>query len=85
MSLAAVCRLVVFLAPIAAVLLSGDRGFDEAESAYQRLDQAISALGVPSFWLPGIHDALWSEQHTLSHDFQRSINLPHWDVLTLNT
>ena len=85
MPLATVCRLVVSLALIAAVLLTGDRGFDEAESAYQRLDQAIPSLGVPSFWLPGNHDALWSEGHTLYHNFQRSVNLPRWDVLTLNT
>ena len=84
-SLAAVCRLVASLAPIDALLLTGDLAGDEAESAYQRLDQVVSALGVPSFWLPGNHDAVWSEGHALSHYFQRSIHLPHWDVLMLNT
>ena len=48
-SLAAVCRLVASLAPIDALLLTGDLAGDEADSAYQRLDLAVSSLGVPSF------------------------------------
>lgn len=84
-SLAAVCRLVASLAPIDAVLITGDLAGDEAESAYQRLDQVVSALGVPSFWLPGNHDAEWSAGYALSHYFKRSVHLPHWDVVMLNT
>ena len=84
-SLAAVCRLVASLAPIDAVLLTGDLAGDEAESAYQRLDRVVSSLGAPSFWLPGKHAAVWSEGHVLSHYIKRSIHLPHWDMLMLNT
>lgn len=84
-SLAAVCRLVASLGPIDALLVTGDLAGDEAESAYQRLDQVFSSLGVPSFWLPGNHDAVWSEGHALSHYFKRSIHLTHWDVVMLNT
>lgn len=84
-SLAAVCRLLASLEPIDALLLTGDLAGDEADSAYQRLDLAVSSLGVPSFWLPGNHDAVWSKGHALSRYFKRSIHLPHWDVLMLNT
>ena len=59
-SLAAVCRLVAAQGPIDALLLTGDLAGDEAEEAYGRLAKALAPLGVPSFWLPGNHDAVWS-------------------------
>ena len=84
-TLSAVFRLVASLGPLDALLLTGDLAGDEAESAYQRLDQALSSLGVPSFWLPGNHDAVWSKGHPLSRYFKRSIHLAHWDIVMLNT
>ena len=84
-SLAAVCRLVATLGPIDALLLTGDLAGDEAEEAYDRLDEALAPLGVPSFWLPGNHDAVWSENHPLQSHFKRTVQLPHWDILMLNT
>ena len=84
-SLAAVCRLVATLGPIDALLLTGDLAGDEAEEAYGRLDEALAPLGVPSFWLPGNHDAVWADDHPLRSHFKRTIQLPHWDILMLNT
>jgi len=84
-SLAAVCRLVATLGPIDALLLTGDLAGDEAEEAYGRLDEALAPLGVPSFWLPGNHDAVWPSDHPLKSHFKRAVQLPHWDVLMLNT
>ena len=84
-SLAAVCRLVATLGPIDALLLTGDLAGDEAEDAYGRLDEALAPLGVPSFWLPGNHDAIWSADHPLRSHFKRTVQLPHWDILMLNT
>ena len=84
-SLAAVCRLVAAQGPIDALLLTGDLAGDEAEEAYARLDAAITPLGVPSFWLPGNHDAVWSDDHWLKSHFKRTVQLPHWDILMLNT
>ena len=84
-SLAAVCRLVAALGPIDALLLTGDLAGDEAEEAYGRLDEALAPLGVPSFWLPGNHDAVWSDDHPLRSHFKRTVQLPHWDILMLNT
>ena len=84
-SLAAVCRLVASQGPIDALLLTGDLAGDEAEEAYARLDAALAPLGVPSFWLPGNHDAVWSGDHPLKSHFKRTLQLPHWDVLMLNT
>ena len=84
-SLAAVCRLVAAQGPIDALLLTGDLSGDEAEEAYGRLDEALAPLGVPSFWLPGNHDAVWSDDHPLKSHFKRTVQLPHWDILLLNT
>ena len=84
-SLAAVCRLVAAQGPIDALLLTGDLAGDEAEEAYARLDAALTPLGVPSFWLPGNHDAVWSDDHSLKSHFKRTVQLPHWDILMLNT
>ena len=84
-SLAAVCRLVANQGPIDALLLTGDLAGDEAEEAYGRLSELLKPLAVPSFWLPGNHDAVWSDNHPLRSHFKRSIHLPHWDVLMLNT
>ena len=84
-SLAAVCRLLTKQGPIDALLLTGDLAGDEAEEAYERLSELLKPLGVPSFWLPGNHDAVWSDNHPLRSHFKRSIQLPHWDVLMLNT
>ena len=84
-SLAAVCRLVATLGPIDALLLTGDLAGDEAEDAYGRLDEALAPLGVPSFWLPGNHDAIWSADHPLRSHFKRTVQLPHWDILMLST
>jgi Icc protein len=84
-SFAAVCRLVATLGPIDALLLTGDLAGDEAEEAYDRLDEALAPLGVPSFWLPGNHDAVWSDNHPLKSHFKRTVQLPHWDILMLNT
>ena len=84
-SLAAVCRLVAAQGPVDALLLTGDLAGDEAEEAYGRLDEALAPLGVPSFWLPGNHDAVWSDDHPLRSHFKRTVQLPHWDILMLNT
>ena len=84
-SLAAVCRLVAAQGPVDALLLTGDLAGDEAEEAYSRLEEALAPLGVPSFWLPGNHDAVWSDDHPLKSHFKRTVQLPHWDILMLNT
>ena len=84
-SLAAVCRLVAAQGPIDALLLTGDLAGNEAEAAYTRLEAALAPLGVPSFWLPGNHDAVWSDDHPLKSHFKRTVQLPHWDILMLNT
>ena len=84
-SLAAVCRLVAAQGPVDALLLTGDLAGDEAEEAYGRLDEALAPLAVPSFWLPGNHDAVWSDDHPLRSHFKRTVQLPHWDILMLNT
>ena len=84
-SLAAVCRLVAAQGPVDALLLTGDLAGDEAEEAYGRLEEALAPLGVPSFWLPCNHDAVWSDDHPLKSHFKRTVQLPHWDILMLNT
>ena len=84
-SLAAVCRLIAGQERIDALLLTGDLAGDESEKAYERLCTLIEPLGIPSFWLPGNHDAIWQASHPLAHYFRRNIRLSHWDIVMLNT
>ena len=84
-SLAAVCRLIARQEPVDALLLTGDLAGDESEKAYERLCTLIEPLGIPSFWLPGNHDAIWPASHPLAHYFRRDIRLSHWDIVMLNT
>ena len=84
-SFAAVCRLIGQQPAIDALLLTGDLAGDEAESAYTRLRERLATLGVPSFWLPGNHDAASRENTIFDEHFKRHIRFPHWDILMLNT
>jgi Icc protein len=84
-SLAAVCRLIAGQERVDALLLTGDLAGDESEKAYERLCTLIEPLGIPSFWLPGNHDAIWQASHPLAHYFRRNIGLSHWDIVMLNT
>ncbi len=84
-SLAAVCRLIGQQPAIDALLLTGDLAGDESESAYSRLRDSLAALQVPSFWLPGNHDAPQRQYAGFETHFKRHIRCPHWDILMLNT
>ncbi len=84
-SLAAVCRLIAQQSGIDALLLTGDLAGDESESAYSRLRDGLAALQVPSFWLPGNHDAPERRYAGFETHFKRHIRCPHWDILMLNT
>ena len=79
------CRLIARKEPVDALLLAGDLAGDESEKAYERLCSLIEPLGIPSFWLPGNHDAIWPASHPLAHYFRRDIRLSHWDIVMLNT
>ena len=57
-SVAALCRSLAYLSVIDALLLTGDLVVYAMGEAYQRLDQVVSALGVPSFWLSENHNAV---------------------------
>jgi len=66
------------------LLVTGDIAGDGDADAYQRLEQAISTFGVPSFWLPGNHDGC-HQAHVPHERFSRMISTPHWQILMLNT
>jgi len=84
-SLAAVCRLIAQQPEIDALLLTGDLAGDESDPAYRRLRDHLAALKVPSFWLPGNHDASQGQNTFYQSHFKRHIRCPHWDILMLNT
>ena len=84
-SLAAVCRVIHQQPAIDALLLTGDLAGDEAEPAYVRLRDQLAVLRVPSFWLPGNHDAPVTQSALFAAHFKRHIRCPHWDILMLNT
>lgn len=70
-----------------AILATGDLAQDGRQESYQALDEELSILKQPSFWIPGNHDcpenlAQYCRDHGLS---QRRIAGRHWQILMLNS
>lgn len=42
----------------AALLFTGDASQDNSRESYERLEAALSSLGLPQYWIPGNHDEL---------------------------
>ncbi|EED36039.1 cyclic AMP phosphodiesterase [Luminiphilus syltensis NOR5-1B] len=84
-SLSAVVALASQSLPADALLITGDIAGAGAGDAYYRLEEALSPLQAPSFWLPGNHDDGHACADELSWHFKRQVIFPHWQVLMLDS
>lgn len=70
------------------LLLTGDLSQDHTKESYQHLEQLISPLGIPAYWLPGNHDSLpVMEQVLTKFPFleQKSFQKGNWNFILLNS
>lgn len=70
------------------LLLTGDLSQDQTPESYEQLQNLLSPLDVPTYWLPGNHDCLPVMQRILTRspfDVRKSFHLGNWNVLLLNS
>ncbi|QZZ23504.1 3',5'-cyclic-AMP phosphodiesterase [Leptothermofonsia sichuanensis E412] len=69
-------------------LLTGDLSQDGKPESYEMLRNLLTPLGIPTYWLPGNHDALASMEQILSNEVispQKSFAVGGWHFLLLNS
>jgi Icc protein len=72
----------------AALLFTGDASQDHSRASYERLEQALSALGLPQYWTPGNHDELELLQAVVAPRHAcapHSVALGNWRLILLNS
>lgn len=70
------------------LLLTGDLAQDETDIAYQRVQDLIAPLQIPTYWLPGNHDHLPTMYANFTHPtFQahKSYEMGAWHFLLLDS
>ena len=70
------------------ILCTGDISQDNSLDSYRRLAAALESFQIPHYWIPGNHDELERMQQAVGADhrcFTRSIELPGWQVIMLNS
>jgi len=75
-------------APPAAILATGDLVQDETRAGYERFRDSLAPLGIPTFCLPGNHDAPSLMAEVLNEQpFQvcGNVDLGEWRLLMLDT
>ncbi|MCT7951616.1 3',5'-cyclic-AMP phosphodiesterase [Ancylothrix sp. C2] len=70
------------------LLLTGDLSQDHTKESYQHLQQLISPLGIPTYWLPGNHDSLpFMDEVLTKFPFlpEKSFQQGNWNFILLNS
>ncbi|ERN40653.1 putative phosphohydrolase [Rubidibacter lacunae KORDI 51-2] len=70
------------------LLLTGDLSQDGSIASYQRLQDAIEPLGLPTFWVPGNHDQHLVMQQVLRRppfSTEKSFQVGGWQFVLLNS
>jgi len=70
------------------LLLTGDLSQDETDESYQRLQNLIAPLDIPTYWLPGNHDNLPAMQQLLNQPpilAEKSFAAGGWHFLLLSS
>lgn len=70
------------------LLLTGDLTQEGGKSAYRRLKQKISALGIPAYYLAGNHDKTEAMTEVLGSEnlgINRSVIVQAWHLVLLNS
>ncbi len=69
----------------ACMLVTGDLSQDETAESYHRLRDRLSALGMPSYWLPGNHDRPDLLAAANPTALQTQLIFGNWQILLLNS
>jgi len=70
------------------LLLTGDLSQDGSVGSYQRLQDLVSPLGIPTYWIPGNHDEPEVMATVLTKSpfsGQKSLHVGGWHLLLLDT
>lgn len=70
------------------LLLTGDLSHDESCTSYQRLQDLLAPLEIPTYWLPGNHDRLQTMQQVLKQppiSAEKYFVAGGWHFLLLNS
>jgi Icc protein len=70
------------------LLLTGDLSQDESYESYQRLQDSLAPLKIPTYWLPGNHDSLPVMQQVLRQppiSSEKSFQAGGWNFLLLSS
>lgn len=70
------------------LLLTGDLSQDESTASYEHLRDLVTALEIPTFWLPGNHDCLPRMEQVLSTNWispQKVFQQGGWNFILLNS
>jgi len=70
------------------LLLTGDLSQDETPASYERLRDAVNALQIPTYWIPGNHDVLDVMQPVLKGGMflsERGFQAGGWNVVLLDS
>lgn len=70
------------------VLLTGDLSQDGSTASYERLQELLSPLGAPIYWLPGNHDCIEVMERSLTHPLflpHKSFQVGGWQFILLNS
>ncbi len=70
------------------LLMTGDLTQDGSEDSYIRLRDSLTALQIPTYWLPGNHDEVAIMQKQLAHGVisrDKLVQMKGWQILLLNS
>lgn len=70
------------------LLLTGDLSQDGKPESYTRLKNLLEPLGIPTYWLPGNHDAMLAMEKVLRGPIispQKSFQAGNWQFLLLSS
>lgn len=70
------------------LLLTGDLSHDESSESYERLQDLLTPLEIPTYWLPGNHDSLPVMQQVLKQSpvsAENSFQAGGWHFLLLSS
>lgn len=70
------------------ILLTGDLSQDGTPESYERIQNLLSPLATPTYWLPGNHDCISAMQQVLTHEPffpHKAFTYKGWNFLLINS
>lgn len=85
---AVIRRLQVLQPQLDLLLLTGDLSQDGTTESYHRVQNLLSPLATPIYWLPGNHDCVSTMQQALNHAYfcpRKAFTYKGWNFLLINS